>query len=271
MSILNTDYKILTKVLANRLKIALPELINADQIGYMSGRSCFENIRLISDMIEFCKIKKHPCIILLVDFEKAFDSINWTFLKHVLQKYGFGKNFQKWIATLYSEIESCVSNNGHMSSFFKLSKGVRQGCPISALLFLLVVEVVAIILRHSEELTGIIVGQTEIRLCMFADDMTMFLYNLESVKVVMEIFEEFYRYAGLKLNKKKTEALALQSIDCTPNNLFGIKWIDCPFKTLGFWFSINYDEMFQLNTNEKMKTMQNTINSWSSRCLTKAK
>ena len=88
----------------------------------------------------------------------------------------------------------------------------------------LVVEVVAIILRHSEELTGIIVGQTEIRLCMFADDMTMFLYNLESVKVVMEIFEEFYRYAGLKLNKKKTEALALQSIDCTPNNLFGIKW-----------------------------------------------
>ena len=155
-----------------------------------------------------------------------------------------------------------------MSSFFKLSKGVRQGCPISALLFLLVVEVVAIILRHSEELTGIIVGKTEIRLCMFADDMTMFLYNLESVKVVMEIFEEFYRYAGLKLNKKKTEALALQSIDCTPNNLFGIKWIDCPFKTLGFWFSINYDEMFQLNTNEKMKTMQNTINSWSSRCLT---
>ena len=133
-------------------------------IGYMSGRSCFENIRLISDMIEFYKIKNHPCIILLVDFEKAFDSINWTFLKHVLQKYGFRKNFQKWIATLYSEIESCVSNNGHMSSFFKLSKVVTQGCPISALLFLLVVEVVAVILRHSEELTGIIVGQTEIRL-----------------------------------------------------------------------------------------------------------
>ena len=123
LSILNTDYKSLTKVLVNRLKIALPEVINADQIGYMSGRSCFENIRLISDMIKFCKIKNHPCIILLVDFEKAFDSINWTFLKHVLQTYEFGKNFQKWIATLYSKIESCVSNNGHMSSFFKLSKG----------------------------------------------------------------------------------------------------------------------------------------------------
>ena len=78
------------------------------------------------------------------------------------KKYGFGENFKKWIATLYSEIESCASNNGHVF-FYKLSKGVRQGCPISA--FLLVVEVIAIILRHSEELTGIIVGQTEI--CLY--------------------------------------------------------------------------------------------------------
>ena len=68
---------------------------------------------------------------------------------------------------------------------------------------------------------------------MFADDKTMFLYNLESVKVVTKLFEEFYGYTGLKLNKKKTEALALHSTECISNNLFGIKWIDCPFKTLG--------------------------------------
>ena len=114
----------------------------------------------------------------------------WKFFSSVfvLQKYGFCKSFQKWIVTLYSEIESYVSNNGRMSSFFKLSKGVRQCCPISALLFLLVVEIIAIILQYSEELTGVIVGQKEIHLCVFVDDMTMFLYNLESVKVVMELF-----------------------------------------------------------------------------------
>ena len=76
---LNADYKSLTKALAKRLK-ALPELINVDQIGYMSSKNRFENIRLILDMIEFCKIKNHSCIILLVDFETAFDSINWIFL-----------------------------------------------------------------------------------------------------------------------------------------------------------------------------------------------
>ena len=114
------------------------------------------------------------------------------------------QNFQKWIATLHSEIENCISNNGHMS-FFKLSKGTTQGLPISVFLFLLVVEVIAIILRHSYNITGIIVGQTEIRLCMFADYMTM--YDLESVKYKSIKFEEFYRYTGLKLNKKKIQKL----------------------------------------------------------------
>ena len=96
----------------------------------------------------------------------------------------------------------CVTYQLKGSAVVKQDSALR----IRKILFLLVVEVVAIILRHSEELTGIIVGQAEICLCMFADDMTMFLYNVESVKVVMEIFEEFYRYAGLKLNKKKNRS-----------------------------------------------------------------
>ena len=84
--------KNLRKVLANRLKVALIELINADQRGYMSSRTCFENIKLILDMTEFCKIKNHnsffvklKTIIVLVDFEKAFDSIHLIFLRHVLK------------------------------------------------------------------------------------------------------------------------------------------------------------------------------------------
>ena len=100
LSVLNTDYKILAKVLAKRLKLGLREIINPDQIGYME--SCFygENIRLIADMIDFCMLSKNPCIILLADFEKVFDKINWNFLHARLKRFGFGENFQKWISTL---------------------------------------------------------------------------------------------------------------------------------------------------------------------------
>ena len=67
--------------------------------------------------------------------------VKWNFLKKVLNYYGFGYNFKRWITILYNDSESCVANNGYTSSFFKLSRGIRQGCPISALLFLLVVEI----------------------------------------------------------------------------------------------------------------------------------
>ena len=101
LSILNTDYKILAKVLSERLKIVLHEIISPDQIGYMKNRICGENTRLIADVMEFCKIKNSSCIILLVDFEKAFDTVNWSFLNKTIIQYGFGKSFQKWLSILY--------------------------------------------------------------------------------------------------------------------------------------------------------------------------
>ena len=95
------------KVIANRPKVILPEIINTDQIGYMANRFCGKNTRLIADIIEYCKINKKPCIILLADFEKAFDSINWSFLKSCIKRFGFGPNFQTWINVMYCNIQSC--------------------------------------------------------------------------------------------------------------------------------------------------------------------
>ena len=191
LSILNTDYKILAKILSNRLKVALKDIINPDQAGYMENRFCGENTRLIADVIDFCQNKKASCVILLADFEKAFDTVKWNFLKKVLNYYGFGYNFKRWITILYNDSESCVANNGYTSSFFKLSRGIRQGCPISALLFLLVVEINAIVLRKTDRVSGLKVGQTEIKLCQLADDMTLFLTSVESVKIAIELFEVF--------------------------------------------------------------------------------
>ena len=120
--------------------------------------------------------------------------------------HGFGHNFQRWISIVYKNSESCVTNNDYLSPFFKLSRGIRQGCPISVLLFLLIAKIVALVSRSSDKIDSVKINGQSIRLCQLADDLTLFLSSTESVSSVIAIFEEFYRYAGLKLNKSKTGA-----------------------------------------------------------------
>ena len=149
LSLLNTDYKILTKTLSNRLQKVLPKLVNEDQVGYIRGRYIGQNIRIIKDIMTYTAKKNLPGYSLLIDFEKAFDSIEWPFLIKCLKLYNFGENFIRWVQLLHKNIEPCVTNNGYLSQPFNLSRGVRQGCPISALLFILVAEILAIQIREN--------------------------------------------------------------------------------------------------------------------------
>ena len=107
ISLLNTDYKLATKCIAKRLEKVLPYLIDGDQTGYIKGRFIGENIRLISDTIE--QHENKGGMILFLDFEKTFDSLEWDFLN--------------WIKTFYTNISSCVVNNGYSSEFFFAPKG----------------------------------------------------------------------------------------------------------------------------------------------------
>ena len=100
-----------------------------------------------------------------------------------------------------------------MSSYFKLSKGIRQGCPISVTLFLLIIEIIAIIFRQSDNIKGVHINGINIKLSQLADDMTLFLNKTEAVTFSIQLFEEFYRYAGLKLNKSKTVAFITEGVN----------------------------------------------------------
>ena len=232
----------MAKILANRLKPALSDILNPDQIGYMKNRFCGENTRLIADVIDYCNLTKNPCTVLLADFEKAFDTINLSLLNKALQHFGFGKNFCNWIDILYNDIENCVTNNVYQSAFFKLFRGIHQGCPLSALLFLIPAELIAIIIRNSSEIHGLTVNEKCIKLCQLTDDMTLFLTDMASVKKSLKLFEEFYRYAELKLNKNKSEAIIIHNDGSLISDVsLGIKWVNKPFKTLGTWFSLNHD------------------------------
>ena len=147
--------------------------------------------------------------------------------------------------------------------FFKLNRGIHQGCPISALLFLLVAEVSAVLIRESKEIHGIYVNERVIKLCQLVDDTTLFLSDKHSVKAALDIFENFYKYSGLTLNKLKTVAFIVRN-KCInlENNKWGIKWTTKPFKTLGIWYANDLTEMVSLNTSAKSDTISSIINSW---------
>ena len=135
MSLLNCDYKTAATAIANRLKQVLPKLIDSDQTGFLKGRSIAENIRLIDGIIKYTAEKSIPGLLLFLDFEKAFDTVEWPFLQNTFRHYNFGPEAINWIKLFYHNIESCILNNGWSSNFFKLERGVRQGCPLSPYLY----------------------------------------------------------------------------------------------------------------------------------------
>ena len=110
----------MSKSLANRFIKYLPKLINDNQTGYVKGRNISENIRTIADILEYLKDNSQPGILINIDFEKAFDSLNWEFVLVTFEKFNFGPSFIHWVETLYKNISSCIINNGHTSSFFKV-------------------------------------------------------------------------------------------------------------------------------------------------------
>ena len=141
ISLINVDTKIVSKSLASRFLPVLPSIISSDQTAYVKGRYIGESIRLISDILGISNKLNIPGYMLTVDLQKAFDSIDHVFLVACLEKFGFGNNFIEWISVLLKDNESCISNGGHTTKCFKLNRGARQGDPIAAYLFIIVLEI----------------------------------------------------------------------------------------------------------------------------------
>ena len=138
ISWLNVDVKLISNVVSNRIKNLLPNLISNNQNAYVANRFISEAGRIISDILEMIDILNMDGYLLTIDIEKVFDSVDHYFLLAILEKYGFKKNFLRWIETLLNNQESCIINCGITTYYFKLKKGTRQGDPISAYLFILV-------------------------------------------------------------------------------------------------------------------------------------
>lgn len=174
ISLLNVVYKLASGCIAERLKKVLDKLISSDQTGFLKGRFIGENIRLVYDLMNYTEQNQIPGLLMLIDFEKAFDSISWRFIYQTLDLFNFGDSIKDWVKTFYSGIKSCVIQNGIASDYFYPQRGCRQGDPISPYLFLLCAEVLGILIRKIKDIKGIIIEGEEYKLSQYADDTTLF-------------------------------------------------------------------------------------------------
>jgi len=268
LSMLNTDYKIATKAIAERIKPHLPKLVHPNQAGYVQGRQIANNIRAISDIYDYTKENGIPGILVNLDFEKAFDSVDWDFLNLVLKKYNFGVSLRRWIEVFYSDISSCVLNNGSTSNYFKLGRGVRQGDPLSPYLFILVVEILACSIRQNKSIKGIMIDHVETKILQYADDTNGALSDVGSLKHFLKVVDRFGDFSGLKLNRSKSEATWLGSLRNNETTPLGIAWPKEPLRTLGVYISYDEEKCNELNFHRRLEKCRQILNEWKQRNLT---
>ena len=174
----------------------------------MKDRFIGQNVRLLNDLMEYTDVKKISGIFLFIDFEKAFDSIEWNFIKRSLELFNLGPFLTRWFSILYNNSEAAVMNAGYMTDYFTVSRGVRQGCPLSPFLFILSVELLALKIRQEPNCKGIrLPNLQEAKISQFADDTTLISKDTNSLKFSLQIIGSFGSISGLRLNKKKTKAM----------------------------------------------------------------
>ena len=207
ISLVNVDAKIMSKVIASRIKNVLPSIVHYNQTGFVKDRYIGETIRSIFDIMEFTVTENIPGLMIFIDFQKAFDSVEWDFILNCLEAFNFGPDFIHWVKTFYKNIQSCVINNGNTSDYFLLERGVRQGDPLSPYIFVLAAEALAIAVCQDVTIKGISVGGEETKLLQYADDMITVLADVNSAQALFDLLEIFKKASGLMMNFTKTEGL----------------------------------------------------------------
>ena len=259
ISLLNCIYKIASGVIAFRIRSTLHKVIHADQTGFIAGRYIGENARLVYDIMHFTEENNIPGLLLLIDFEKAFDSVFWSFLYKVLEFFGFGDSIISWIKLFNNIASLSVNLGGHLSSTFNIGRGCRQGDSVSPFLFILCVEILGIMIRNNKDIKGIIINEKEHKLSQYADDTLCFLDGTsKSLNETVNVLSEFARFSGLKINFGKNHAVWIwlkKYSTASIKTRWKLCWGKTDFKLLGIIFQVNLDELQNVNYKDKIQKL----------------
>ncbi|CAI5479828.1 unnamed protein product [Closterium sp. Yama58-4] len=209
ITLLSFAYKILAKVIADRVKKVLHRVISPEQYGFIPGRRLTDGVALVADIIDAAKNGEEDWYLLLVDFQKAFDSVSRDFVFHVLHRMGFPPRMVTWIRGLHAGTTTKMLVNGWLGAGIEVVSGVRQECPLAPYLFLCAVE--PLVQMVESKRLGLDVAGQRLSYMGYADDTTLALQGKEQLAEAESILDTFEKQSGLATNKAKSTILPLRA------------------------------------------------------------
>ena len=239
IQLLNYVYRILAKILANRLLAVIGGIIHPAQCAFLQHRQIRDSIRLLQTLPALLQVNGVSAVTVFTDFTKAYDTVDREFLFSVASQLGVGDGFVSWMRILLTDTYTCALVNGFKSSLYKCEAGVRQGCPLAPLLYLFVGQALWCFLKHRN--VGVTVVGCHIIAAQYADDAEPFLSSCSDVPGFIACMNVFAEASGQQLNLNKTKLLLIgrqlptASAEAVAHNLSGLQIVDSA-KALGVMF-----------------------------------
>uniref|UniRef100_A0A803TV24 ribonuclease H n=1 Tax=Anolis carolinensis TaxID=28377 RepID=A0A803TV24_ANOCA len=270
ISLLNQDYKIFTKILVNRIEEIISKIVKEDQYGFIKGRNIAHPIRNVLNILNHNKKRKFA--LLKLDIYKAFDSLNHKYLLQLMGNYGFDISFIKIVKELYSNSRARIRVNEGLTKYFKTERGVKQGCPLSPLLFALAMEPLADRIRNNGRIKGYQIRNEEVKINLYADDILLIMENpAEAIHEIQIILKDFERYSGLKVNMSKSEMmiynLGKKEQKELQTKMGDIKIIRNKIKYLGITITKEITKLKAANYGAIWKKIQEKLKAWGDKQL----
>ncbi|GKA99799.1 RNA-directed DNA polymerase, eukaryota, partial [Tanacetum coccineum] len=241
ISLIGSLYKVIAKILTNRLVNVIGDLVNEVQSAFVAERQILDGPFILNEVIQWCRKKKKHSLIFKVDFEKAYDSVRWDFLDDILNKFGFGNKWRTWIQSCLRSSRGSILVNGSTTEEFQFFKGLKQGDPLSPFLFILIMESLHISFQRVVDgglFTGINLNSMVSLSHLFYADDAIFIgqWSELNIDTLVQVLECFYRASGLRINMCKSKIMGINVEDGKIQNAaskLGCLVLKTPFTYLG--------------------------------------
>ncbi|XP_062193487.1 uncharacterized protein LOC133896859 [Phragmites australis] len=273
--LLNVSFKIFTKVATNRIVEVSEKIIRPSQTTFLPGRNILEGVAILHETIHEMHRKKLSGVILKLDFEKAYDKVKWPFLQQTLRMKGFSPVWCSWIEQFVTGGSVAVKVNNDIGRYFQTKKGLRQGDPISPILFNIVVDMLAVLIGRAKDagqIRGVVPHLIDdgLSILQYADDTVLFMeHDIDQAKNMKLLLCAFEELSGLKINFHKSELFcygdAKESVE-EYSHLFGCEMGNYPFRYLGI--PMHHRKLSNKDWRIIEDRFQKKLSSWKGKLLT---